>query len=115
MPKAIDIILKVVFPQMAAHVPGLNGLALRHLAMITGDQGVFKGVWAVPTGEKWGRREPVVGSSRSGRVCVCCDGGEGEFVWCRKRFERSCASGDCCSERDALTSLVVAKGCSFWL
>jgi hypothetical protein len=51
MPKPVDIILKVVLPQMAAHVPGLNGLALRHLAMITQDQGLFKGVWAVPTGE----------------------------------------------------------------
>jgi hypothetical protein len=51
MPKPVDIILKVVLPQMAAHVPGLNGLALLHLAMITQDQGLFKGVWAVPTGE----------------------------------------------------------------
>jgi hypothetical protein len=50
MPKAVDIILEVVLPQLAAHVPGLNGLALRHLAMITEDQGLFKGVWAVPTG-----------------------------------------------------------------
>lgn len=80
MPKAVDIILKVVLPQMAAHVPGLNGLALRHLAMITGDQGVFKGVWAVPTEKKGGGREPEFGSDRSGRKCVCCDGSEGERV-----------------------------------
>jgi hypothetical protein len=44
MSKSVDIILKVVLPQVAAHVPGLNGLALRHLAMTTADQGVFKGV-----------------------------------------------------------------------
>jgi len=50
MPKSVDIILKVVLPQMAAHVLGFEGLALRHLAMITEDQGLFKGVVAVPTG-----------------------------------------------------------------
>jgi hypothetical protein len=50
MSKPVDIILEVVLPQMAAHVPGLDGLALRHLAMTTEDQGLFKGVVAVPTG-----------------------------------------------------------------
>jgi hypothetical protein len=81
MSKPVDIILKVVLPQMAAHVPGLNGLALRHLAMITEDQGLFKGVWAVPTGKGKREREPVDGFCRSDELFVCCDGDGGEFVW----------------------------------
>ena len=70
MPKPVDIILKVVLPQMAAHVPGLYGLALRHLAMITEDQGLFKGVVAVPTGKRERKGEPVDGSCQSNEVFV---------------------------------------------
>ena len=87
MPESVDIILKIVLPQMAAHVPGSNGLALRHLAMTTEDQGLFKGVVAVPTGERRKGREPVVGSCRSDEVFVGCDGDRGEFVFCGKELE----------------------------
>jgi len=87
MSKAVDIILEVVFPQMAAHVPGLNGLALRHLAMTTEDQGLFEGVVAVPTGGRGRGREPVDGPCRSDGVFVLCDSDEGEFVLCGKELE----------------------------
>jgi hypothetical protein len=70
MSKPVDIILKVVLPQMAAHVPGLYGLALRHLAMTTEDQGLFKGVVAVPTREKKREKEPVDGWCQSDEVFV---------------------------------------------
>lgn len=49
---------------------GILGLALRHLAMTTEDQGLFKGVVAVPTGEREREREPVDDSCRSDEVFV---------------------------------------------
>lgn len=53
MPKSIDVIFEIIFPEIAAHVLDGNGtredfLVLRqgHLAMTSASQSVFKGAMA---------------------------------------------------------------------
>jgi hypothetical protein len=107
MSKLDDIIFKVVLPEMAAHVLGLSGfLALQHLALITMDQSLFKGVLAGPIGRK--RRKE---RKRSIGDYISCDE-EGGDELNGNGSDGSFAGGDCCFGRDFVADLVVAEDCS---